>query len=81
MPLFICENCGTIDNTATGFYWSRKFIKFKDSKFNGKALCCECVPDTYDDGSKRRKSGKWHNHFPKEKYDPLEHKDWHIINK
>lgn len=35
MPLFICEKCGTIENTATGCYWW--------AVNEGKpALCSEC---------------------------------------
>ena len=36
MPLFVCECCGTIENTALGFYWSRKRCKFKDKTKNGE---------------------------------------------
>jgi hypothetical protein len=31
MPLFACEQCGCIENTATGCYWGRE-----------RALCSEC---------------------------------------
>jgi hypothetical protein len=35
VPVFICENCGCIENTAVSNYWSRG---------NGPALCSECDP-------------------------------------
>lgn len=54
MPLFICENCNAIENTALGDYWS-KHIK----------LCSECA------------RGKWHNRFPKEKFNK---KKWRIVD-
>lgn len=34
----------------------------------GKALCCECSPKFYADGSINEDAGKWHNRFPKKKY-------------
>jgi hypothetical protein len=79
MPLFICENCGAIENTSLGHYWSRNHIKFKDSSMNGKALCSECIPLEFEDGSKAGK-GKWHNHFPKEKFDSTIHKSEDYLN-
>lgn len=35
MPLFICEKCGTIENTAVGHYWP-VFAEHKP------VLCSEC---------------------------------------
>ena len=52
MPLFICQKCKTIENTALGDYWTK-----------AKKLCSECS------------RGKWHNRFPKEKFDP---KKWRV---
>ena len=60
MPLFICEKCDGIDNTACGgTYWM-------SHRENTPALCCECSPVEYPDGSKNNRAGKWHNRFPKE---------------
>lgn len=37
MPLFVCDNCKGIDNTACGgTYWSRMFAEDK------RILCSEC---------------------------------------
>ena len=82
MPLFICEKCGCIENTATGFYWARNAVTFKDSSLNGKALCSECTPAEFKDGSKTE-MGTWHGRFPKEKFDPAihDHKDYLNGNK
>lgn len=81
MPIFVCEKCGNIDNSATGHYWGKERFKFKDAPdCDGKALCCECVPEFFDDGSKTGYNGKWHNKFPKEKYDSVKHKDWEFMN-
>ena len=81
MPIFVCEKCGNIENTATGLYWSRNADLFKDKSLRGKALCCKCIPKEYSDGSPTGYNGKWHNKFPEMKYDPEKHKDWDIINK
>lgn len=67
MPLFICEHCGAIDNTACGgTFWT------KDSdppvwpvEAAGKALCAECAPIRYRDGRPNPRGGKWHGRFPK----------------
>jgi len=72
MSLFICENCGVIENTALGHFWAKDAVKFKDSNMNGKALCSECAPCEYEDGSKS-KYGKWHGKFPREKFNPEKH--------
>ena len=79
MSLFICENCGCIENTALGFYWARNRVKFKDESLNGKALCSECMPLEFSDGSKAGE-GKWHNRFPKEKYNPNIHDPKDYLN-
>lgn len=34
MPLFVCDRCGYIENTATSLYWSKKENELK--------LCLEC---------------------------------------
>lgn len=47
MPLFICSQCGHIDNTATSHYWL-------DVLCDGKPpLCALCDPAI----------GQWHNRF------------------
>lgn len=66
MPLFVCECCGTIENTALGFYWCKKIYKFQDESKNGKALCSACIPEFFSDGSRARSHdivGKWHGKF------------------
>lgn len=35
MPLFNCEKCGAVENTALGAYWGRKHQKQPE-------LCSEC---------------------------------------
>ena len=65
MPLFICQQCGCIENTACGFYWGRALNLF-GPELQGKALCSECAPDHYVDGSPNPRGGKWHGRFPKE---------------
>lgn len=71
MPDFICDECDAIENTALGFYWGRnrkadeQNSLWKDSSLNGKALCSECTPSEYRDGSKKTNGGIWHGKFPK----------------
>lgn len=58
MSLFVCEDCGVVENTATSRFWFR-------TKENAlKALCSQCDPTI----------GKWHGLFPRAKYDPRVHK-------
>ncbi len=71
MSLFVCDKCGCVDNTALGRYWSKDMDFWADDN-KGLALCAECAPSTYKDGSPAgviRRFGKWHNQFPKEKWD------------
>jgi hypothetical protein len=42
-------------------------------------LCSECVPPEFYDGSKND-GGKWHNKFPKEKFDIKKHDTNDYIN-
>ena len=65
MPLFRCEKCGCVENTALGHYWGRTMKDFKGTEFE-KALCSECVPSVFPDGSVNKNGGKWHGKFPKE---------------
>lgn len=64
MSLYNCENCGVIENTALGLYWFRHDEEWPDD-IRGKALCSECAPATYPDGTPTD-WGKWHGKFPKE---------------
>lgn len=68
MPLFVCDECGCVDNTALGHFWGRDLWEFLGENKSGKALCSECAPTHFDDGS-TSDWGKWHNHFPKKKWD------------
>ena len=60
MPLFRCEQCGCVENTALSNYWTRD----RDEQFNKieptpPALCSECDPEI----------GEWHGRFPKRQWD------------
>lgn len=50
MSLFVCDECGCVENTALCRFWMQRS---KDKK----VLCSECD------------NGKWHNRFPKRKWD------------
>jgi hypothetical protein len=70
MPLFVCDLCQCVENTALGHYWGRDQDYFGKPELVGKALCSECSPDTYKDGSKNSDGGRWHGKFPKRKVTP-----------
>jgi hypothetical protein len=63
MPLFECEKCKTMENTALGRYWTRN-SDFWDAENRGKALCSECAPATHIDDTLTG-FGKWHGRFKK----------------
>lgn len=79
MPVFICEKCGVIENTACCDYWSLTSSRISDFSwhkdlvaYKGKALCSECAkigvayhPDGKEIGVVVV-PGKWHDEFPKE---------------
>lgn len=65
MPLFECEICGVVENTALGTYWGRRLGLYAPP-FDGKALCSQCTPEVYSDGKPTRKGGKWHGKFPRQ---------------
>ena len=67
MPLFVCAICECVDNTALGHYWGKSQDYFGKPELVGKALCSECTPDTYKDGSRNPDGGRWHGKFPKRK--------------
>jgi hypothetical protein len=58
MSLFVCEECGCIENTALSRFWLRKTSLGKGTE--GRALCSACDPETE----------KWHGRFPQRQYDP-----------
>lgn len=67
MPLFVCEVCECVENTALGHYWSRDHDYFGNPDLVGKALCSECSPATFKDGRPNTEGGRWHGKFPKRK--------------
>lgn len=71
MGLYVCEKCGCIENTALGFYWSRNVVTMNwPDEYKNKALCSECGPTTYSDGTPTN-YGKWHDRFPKRSADGM----------
>ncbi len=65
MPLFQCDVCGVIENTALGCNakWKEKLMDWSyapDRK--GMALCSLHAPPYYIDGTKT-KYGVWHSQF------------------
>lgn len=65
MPLFRCEACGCVENTACSNYhtrhidWDADTLKYFEPK--PPALCSECDP----------KIGAWHGHFPRRSADGM----------
>ena len=58
MPVFRCEKCGCMENSATSNYVSRKYpcSKTGDTLPSLPLLCSECDPAI----------GRWHGIFPKQ---------------
>jgi hypothetical protein len=47
MPLFVCDDCGAVDNTACGgSYWIRNKTE--------KVLCCECYTGKWHDDFEKK---------------------------
>jgi hypothetical protein len=57
MPLFACDECDSVENTACCRYWLRKRAT------GGRALCSQCDPEI----------GEWHGRFERQQYDPCKH--------
>lgn len=68
MAIFVCDECGVMENSSLGHYWSRENGEFEEESKNKKALCSQCAPSEWKDGSST-KWGKWHNKFPRAKWD------------
>jgi len=68
MPLFVCDECNSVDNTATGFYWAKGLVKFAEDRKNGKALCAACTPTHFEDGTPTH-LGEWHGLFERKEWD------------
>ena len=70
MPLFICNKCGCIDNTAMdNTYWLIQMYEpeeklYSDEWYNTHPVCTECNNLTSSDGSVIG-TGKWHGKFEK----------------
>lgn len=67
MPLFICERCRAIDNSALGgTFWSAfSSMDLFPPPYAGEVLCVECAPTTFKDGSPNKDAGRWHGYFQK----------------
>ena len=78
MSLFVCSKCHCIENTALCSYHSRKRVELFNwiglEEYKGKALCSECGPLLYRDGTPTR-LGKWHGKFPKQHIDDIPEKE------
>jgi hypothetical protein len=53
MPLFRCEHCNSVENTAVSNYWTRNMQPDLTSTTPRPALCSACDP----------KIGVWHKQF------------------
>jgi len=74
MPLFVCDKCECVDNTACGgTYWS-KDMDFWAEEYQGLALCIVCAPPEFKGGQKNEKAGTWHGHFPRRRFNDQVHR-------
>lgn len=80
MPIFVCDNCGCKENTALGHYWSRDMADCWAPEVVGKALCSECGPTKFKDGTPTG-MGKWHGRFTKKIATPEEIASGTLINR
>ncbi len=61
MPIFACQGCGVVENTALSNYWVRDLDVLRAAR-RGEvlamppALCSACDPEI----------GEWHGSFPRE---------------
>jgi hypothetical protein len=69
MPLFQCQKCGCVDNSATGHYWRANRVEKYDwtglEEFKGKILCAVCGPRFYASGAPTE-FGVWHKRFKRD---------------
>lgn len=58
MPVFRCEQCGVMENTASSNYWSRRHRTADDGSSlpSLPALCSKCDPEI----------GGWHGMFKRQ---------------
>ena len=79
MPLFVCDDCGCVDNTAGARYWTRDYKDMWAEDNFGKALCTACAPTKFVSGEPTNYNGKWTSGFKREKLskEGLE-KGWYI---
>ena len=63
MPLYRCESCGCVENTATGFFYGKDEPHWPDD-VRGKAPCSACGPSREPEGTPTG-FGVWHGQFPR----------------
>lgn len=63
MPVFRCNKCGCVENTATGWYWSRNMSSTPERW--KEALCSEHGPKFIDGDFSDEEEGEWHGKFDK----------------
>lgn len=63
MPLFVCDECDAIENTALGHFHSRNSNTLWSDEYVGKALCSKHRPLSFRDGTPNDKPRKWHGRF------------------
>ena len=58
MSLYVCDNCGIVDNTALTNFW-KDWLEAKRVGGSGefRALCSACDPTS-------ETRGRWHGKFP-----------------
>lgn len=63
MPMFRCDTCGCLDNSAYGLFHSRNDPIWPEEQ-RGKKLCSECAPSRYPSGNPTKYQG-WRDTEPK----------------
>lgn len=78
MSLFRCDECGCVENTALGRYWTRNDADMWSDDNLGEALCSQCAPMHFKTGEPTDYSHQWHGMFPKERASKEDYPD--LIN-
>lgn len=45
MPLFICDKCGVMENTARGYYWLTRIPENLEKADPEQPLCSQCASE------------------------------------
>lgn len=65
MPIFVCDNCGSIEELGL-------VLAAPQVEPGAKMLCSACLPVGVAQSGFRPGNGQWHGHFPRRQFDPTQ---------